>query len=138
MKKCFSCFLITLTSFISASSQNPLIMDQFTADPSARVFEGKVYLYPSHDIPCGKGQGFIGFCMADYHVFSSENLTDWMDHGIIISQNQVPWVDSTSYSLWAPDCIYKDGKYYFYFPARARGRSPFMSQTIGVAVSDKP
>jgi len=124
--------------FMNLSAQNPFIMNQFTADPSARVFEGRVYVYPSHDIPCGKGQGFIGFCMADYHVFSSDNLTDWKDHGVILSQDRVPWVDSTSYSMWAPDCIFKDGTYYFYFPARAKGRSPFRSQTIGVAVSDKP
>src|SRR4030042_7115936 len=106
----------------STFAQNPFIMDQFPADPSARVFEGRVYVYPSHDISCGKGQGMIGFCMADYHVFSSDNLTDWMDHGVIVSQNKVEWVDSTSYSMWAPDCIEKDGKYYFYFPARRRGK----------------
>ena len=55
--------------------------------------------------------------MEDYHVFSSENLTDWTDHGVIVSQNKVKWVDSTSYSMWAPDCICKNGKYYMYFPA---------------------
>ena len=65
-------------------AQNPLIMDQFTADPTARVFEGKIYVYPSHDIPAGPGKGRAGwFCMEDYHVFSSENLTDWKDHGVI-------------------------------------------------------
>jgi hypothetical protein len=119
-------------------AQNPLIMDQFTADPSARVFEGKVYIYPSHDIPCQAGQGFIGFCMKDYHVFSSENLTDWEDHGVIISQEKVEWVDSTTYSLWAPDCIYRDGRYYFYFPAWIKDTSAGRGMFIGVATSDKP
>src|SRR6478736_8109929 len=70
-----------------AKSQNPFILDQFTADPSARVFNDRVYVYPSHDIPCSKGKGRIGwFCMEDYHVFSSNNLTDWTDHGMIVQQ----------------------------------------------------
>ena len=61
--------------------------------------------------------------MEDYHVFSSENLTDWTDHGVIVSQNKVNWVDSTSYSMWAPDCIYRNGKYYFYFPSNTNRHS---------------
>jgi hypothetical protein len=76
--------------------------------------------------------------MKDYHVFSSENLTDWEDHGVIISQESVPWVDSTSYSMWAPDCICKNGKYYFYFPAIARDKSDRRGMRIGVAISDTP
>jgi hypothetical protein len=120
-----------------ASAQNPIILDQFTADPSARVFEGRVYVYPSHDIPREPGTGKAWFRMSDYHVFSSENLTDWKDHGVIVSQEQVPWVDATTYSMWAPDCIYKDGRYYFYFPAIAKDTA-VRGMKIGVAISDKP
>jgi len=120
-------------------AQNPIISDQFTADPSARVFEGKVYVYPSHDILAVEGKGRIGwFCMEDYHVFSSDNLTDWTDHGVIVSQDKVPWVNSKSYALWAPDCIYRNGKYYFYFPAPAKDTTLGRGFSIGVAVSDKP
>jgi hypothetical protein len=118
-------------------AQNPLIMDQFTADPTARVFEGKIYVYPSHDIPARPGKGRAGwFVMEDYHVFSSENLTDWTDHGVIVSQNKVDWVDSTMYNMWAPDCIYRNGKYYFYFPAGAKDKT--RRGGIGVAIADKP
>ncbi len=129
-----------LTGLLPATAvlaTNPLIMDQFTADPSARVFEGQVYVYPSHDIIAVPGKGRPGwFCMADYHVFSSRNLTDWTDHGVIVSQDEVPWVRPDSYSLWAPDCVGRNGKYYFYFPALARtGRFGFR---IGVAVADQP
>jgi len=130
-------FLLPLNSNI-VLAQNPLILDQFTADPSARVFDGKVYLYPSHDIPCKEGQGIIGFCMADYHVFSSDNLTDWIDHGVIVSQNKVEWADSTKYAMWAPDCIYRDGKYYFYFPAITGERSSVKGMAVGVATSNTP
>jgi hypothetical protein len=129
---------LSIGAFFSVNNtfaQNPLIMDQFTADPTARVFEGRIYVYPSHDILAYPGKGRAGwFCMEDYHVFSSENLTDWKDHGVILSQNNVDWVDSTSYSMWAPDCVLKNGKYYFYFPATSKERG----RRIGVAVSDRP
>ncbi len=137
----FGFYQFVLVAFIifiakNSFSQNPIIMDQFTADPSARVFEGKVYVYPSHDILANEERGRVGwFCMEDYHVFSSDNLSDWTDHGVIVSQNKVNWVDSTSYSMWAPDCIAKNGKYYFYFPSKPKTGRFF---SIGVAVADKP
>jgi hypothetical protein len=120
----------------AASATNPLIMDQFTADPTARVFEGKLYIYPSHDIKAppgykGKPNWFV---MEDYHVFSSENLTDWKDHGVIVTQQAVEWVDPNAYAMWAPDAVFKDGKYYFYFPAIAKTGG----FRIGVAIGDKP
>ena len=116
-------------------AQNPIIRDQFTADPTARVFNNKVYLYPSHDIVPPAGQRQDWFCMEDYHVFSSENLTDWTDHGVIVTQNKVPWVRPDSYSMWAPDCVERNGKYYFYFPSAPKDGRGF---GIGVAVADRP
>jgi len=131
-------FLLIVSLMNNAIAQNPVIRDQFTADPSARVFNGKVYVYPSHDILAGEGRGRPGwFCMEDYHVFSSSNLTDWTDHGVIVSQNNVNWVDSTTFSMWAPDCIARNGKYYFYFPANVKG-SVGRGFGIGVAVADNP
>ena len=73
--------------------------------------------------------------MEDYHVFSSENLTDWTDHGVIVTQNKVPWVRPDSYSMWAPDCVERNGKYYFYFPSAPKNGMGF---GIGVAVADRP
>ncbi len=133
-------YLFILSFFSSYTlAQNPIITNQFTADPSARVFEGRVYLYPSHDILAVEGKGRVGwFCMEDYHVFSSANLTNWTDHGVIVSQNKVPWVNSKSYAMWAPDCINKNGKYYFYFPAPAKDTTYGKGFAIGVAISDKP
>jgi hypothetical protein len=135
-------FLIIFSMLFSAlgiiTAQNPFITNQFTADPTARVFNGRVYVYPSHDIPAAPGRGRANwFVMEDYHVFSSSNLTDWTDHGVIVSQNKVNWVDSTSFSMWAPDCIERNGKYYFYFPSNQK---PVYGKgfTVGVAVSDNP
>ena len=128
-------FVSLLALPLLAQAQNPVIRDQFAADPTARVFNDKVYLYPSHDIFPPEGQRQDWFCMEDYHVFSSENLTDWTDHGVIVTQNKVPWVKPDSYSMWAPDCIERNGKYYFYFPSAPKDGRGF---GIGVAISDSP
>src|SRR5664280_2440701 len=133
-------YIIALMALFTgnAAGQNPIIHDQFTADPTARVFDGKVYVYPSHDIIGSEGRGRKDwFVMEDYHVFSSANLTDWTDHGVIVSQNKVNWVDSTTFSMWAPDCIARNGKYYFYFPANVKA-SFGRGFGIGVAVADNP
>lgn len=126
-------------AFLAATcawSQNPVIRDQFTADPTARVFNGKMYLFPSHDIPAPESfPRKDWFCMADYHVFSSSNLTDWTDHGVIVTQEKVEWVNPASFSMWAPDCIERNGKYYFYFPANVKTGRGF---GIGVAIADTP
>ena len=130
--KQFSCSSLILAAFVLfitnlALAQNPLVYEQFTADPTARVFEGKIYVYPSHDMATRPGTWFR---MEDYHVYSSENLTDWTDHGVILDQTQVPWLNGRKpYNMWAPDCAYKNGKYYFYFPTGGG---------IGVAIADKP
>ena len=127
----------TLLLSISAFSQNPVIRNQFTADPTARVFNGKVYLFPSHDIISPMEPEREWFSMEDYHVFSSENLVDWEDHGVIITQNKIPWVREDSYAMWAPDAIEKDGNYYFYFPAAAKPEYGGGSM-IGVAIAEQP
>jgi len=97
------------------------ILPDFQADPTARVFDGRVYLYPSHDLA-----GSTGWDMLDWHVFSSGDLKHWQDHGVILAVKELTWAKGHA---WAPDCIERDGKYFFYFPADER---------IGVAVSDRP
>ncbi len=137
MKKACALFSILLV-INCAVAQNPLIRNMYSADPSARVFGDSVYVFPSHDILATPGHGRIGwFCMEDYHVFSSQNLTEWQDNGIVVSQTTVPWAKHDAYSMWAPDCIDKDGKYYFYFPATADSVYG-KGFAIGVAVADKP
>lgn len=144
MKIYIAKFLTTATLMAAlhynAMAQNPIVRNQFSADPSARVFGDKVYVFPSHDLLATEGKGRPGwFCMEDYHVFSSSNLTDWTDHGLIITQNKVPWVRPDSYSMWAPDCIERNGKYYFYFPAAPKDTITYgKGFRIGVAVANKP
>jgi beta-xylosidase len=111
-----------------------LVTDNYTADPSAHVFEGKIYIYPSHDIDTGVADSNDGshYDMKDYRVYS---ITDFnspvIDHGSVLKLEDIPWA---SRQLWAPDAAYKNGKYYFYFPAKDKDGL----FRIGVATSDKP
>jgi len=122
MKKQIFMFLI-LSQFLTVSmGQNPFITHLYTADPSARVFNDTLYVYPSHDQDTA-----TWFNMVDYHVFSTTNLKTWKDHGVALSLNDLSWAKKYA---WAPDCIAKNGKYYFYFPTD--------KFHIGVAVGDRP
>ncbi|MEP6746961.1 MAG: glycoside hydrolase family 43 protein [Bacteroidota bacterium] len=112
----------------------PLVRHMYTADPSAHVFDGKIYIYPSHDIDAGVPFDDLGshFAMEDYHVFSMDNPGAAVtDNGVALHINDIPWAEK---QLWAPDAAYKNGKYYLYFPAK---RADGIFQ-IGVAVSNSP
>ncbi|KAI0551776.1 glycoside hydrolase family 43 protein [Xylaria curta] len=114
----------------------PLITHLYTADPSAHVFEDKIYIYPSHDRESSVPFNDNGdhFDMFDYHVFSTSTLSppySVTDHGIVLRVSDIPWA---SKQLWAPDAAFKNGKYYLYFPARDK-EGIFR---IGVAVGDTP
>ncbi|HVU34372.1 MAG TPA: glycoside hydrolase family 43 protein [Opitutaceae bacterium] len=115
-------------------SDAPLITHLYTADPSAHAFEGKIYLYPSHDRDSGIPDNDNGdqYDMVDYHVFSMETVCGPVtDHGVVLALKDVPWA---SKQLWAPDAAHKNGRYYLYFPARDQA-GVFR---IGVAISDRP
>lgn len=112
----------------------PLVTHLFTADPSAHVFNGKIYIYPSHDIDAGIPFNDNGdhFGMEDYHVFSMDSVEgEVVDHGVALHIKDVFWAER---QLWAPDAAYKNGKYYLYFPAK----TPEGIFRIGVAISDSP
>ncbi|MBL0736721.1 glycoside hydrolase family 43 protein [Flavobacterium sp. GN10] len=112
----------------------PLVSHMYTADPSAHVFNGKIYIYPSHDIDAGIPFNDNGdhFGMEDYHVFSMEDISsEVVDNGVALHVNDVAWAEK---QMWAPDAAHKNGKYYLYFPAK-RANGIFQ---IGVAISDSP
>lgn len=108
--------------------------DFYMADPSAHVFDGKIYIYPSHDVDAGIPENDNGdhFDMRDYHVFSMEDIDgEIVDHGEVLSVKTIPWAGR---QLWDSDVAYKDGKYYLYFSLKDKN-DVFH---IGVAVSEKP
>ncbi len=114
---------------------SPLVKHIYTADPSAHAFDGKVYIYPSHDIDAGLPEDDFGghFGMEDYHILSMNSPTDKKatDHGVALHVKNVKWADK---QFWAPDAAHKDGTYYLYFPAKAKDGAFY----IGVATSKKP
>jgi hypothetical protein len=99
------------------------------------IFEGKLYIYPSHDRESGIPENDNGdhFDMNDYHVFSTSDIeTEPLhDHGVVLKVSDIPWAGR---QLWDCDVAFKKGKYYMYYPLK--------DQTdifrLGVAVSDKP
>ena len=112
----------------------PLVKHIYTADPSAHVFNGKIYIYPSHDIDAGDAFDDLGshFAMEDYHVLSMDTPnSEAVDNGMALHVNNVPWAHK---QMWAPDAAEKDGSYYLYFPAK--GHDGIFR--IGVAVSNDP
>lgn len=114
-------------------AQAPLVTHMYTADPSAHVFNGKIYVYPSHDIATDKpNTNGDHFDMRDYRVLSMDSIGGAVtDHGVALDLKDIPWAER---QLWAPDAIYKNGKYYLYFPAKDK-EGIFR---IGVAVSKSP
>ena len=112
----------------------PLVTDIYTADPSAHVFENKLYIYPSHDWEAGIPENDLGdhFGMVDYHVLSMDQIGGPVtDHGVALDIKNIPWAGR---QLWAPDAAYKNGTYYLYFPAKDKD-DVFH---IGVATSTNP
>jgi hypothetical protein len=119
---------------LQGAISQPLLSHIYTADPSAHVFDGTIYIYPSHDIDAGIAFNDNGdhFAMEDYHVLSMPGPDGPVrDHGVALHVNAVPWA---ARQMWAPDAACKDGVYYLYFPAK-RADGVFQ---IGVATSSHP
>ncbi len=103
--------------------QNPVITVRYSADPSARVFNDTLYIYPSHDRDNARW-----WDMEDYYVYYTTDMNTFHDAGLVFEPlKQTTWAKRY---CWAPDCVEKNGKYYLYFPTD--------QDHIGVAVGDSP
>jgi len=112
-----------------------LVPNDYMADPAVHVFNGRLYIYPSHDIESGVGENDSGdhFNMKDYHVFSTDDVENGpvTDHGVVLDVKDIPWAGR---QLWDSDAAFKNGKYYLYFPLKDKNDI----FRIGVAVADRP
>ncbi len=139
-----NCLIATFSIIVAAAGQSicqkmpekikPLIEGLYTADPSAHVFNGKIYIYPSHDVEADVPQDDEGghFQMRDYHVFSMDKIGGKVtDHGVALDVKDVAWANK---QMWAPDAAYKNGSYFLYFPAKDK-EGVFR---VGVATSKSP
>ncbi|WP_286753596.1 MULTISPECIES: glycoside hydrolase family 43 protein [Sphingobacterium] len=116
------------------SKSRYLYSEDYMADPSAHVFENKIYIYPSHDRESGIPENDNGdhFDMQDYHVFSLEDINaDIVNHGKVLDVKDIPWAGR---QLWDSDVTEKDGKYYMYFSMKDRNDI----FKLGVAVASHP
>ncbi|KAB7644091.1 glycoside hydrolase family 43 protein [Polymorphobacter fuscus] len=112
----------------------PLVSEIYTADPSGHVFDGKLYIYPSHDIDGPTAEDDLGahFEMRDYRVLRVDTPGGKTVIGpVALDVKDVPWADR---QMWAPDAAFKDGTYYLYFPAKDKAGA----FRIGIATSKDP
>ena len=111
----------------SVTCQNPIVQTMYTADPAPMVYNDRLYLYTSHD-----EDNATWFAMNNWKLYSTVDMVNWTDHGVVMSYTDLDWASGDA---WAPQCIERNGKFYFYVPvtARANGRP-----AIGVAVCDSP
>ena len=145
IKQKITAFALMLLALLSVNAQEkgtlkkkpisqPLVTHIYTADPSAHVFNGKIYVYPSHDFEAGIKEDDLGshFAMKDYHILSMDSIGGKVtDNGIALDIKDVPWAGR---QMWAPDAAFKNGVYYLYFPAKDKN-DVFH---IGVATSKTP
>lgn len=119
--------IISLISLIGMRcfADNPIIQTKFTADPGPMVYNDTVFLYTSHD-----EDDATGFKMKNWMLYTSTDMVNWTDHGIIASLNDFKWIKNVDNGAWAPQCVERNGKFYFYCPMHGNG--------IGVLVGDSP
>ncbi|MBO9683196.1 MAG: family 43 glycosylhydrolase [Flavisolibacter sp.] len=118
-------FAVSFLGF-TAKAQNPIVQTIYTADPAPMVHNDTVWLYTGHD-----EDKSTWFTMKEWRCYSSTDMVNWRDHGAPLSLKTFSWAEKDA---WAGQCIYRNGKFYFYVPVHAKG----LGMSIGVAVSDRP
>ncbi|MDR1681962.1 MAG: family 43 glycosylhydrolase [Candidatus Symbiothrix sp.] len=133
----FLAMFFALGAYAQQLAENPFIRTYpngdtlYTADPSAHVWaDGRLYVYASQDIVPPRGCDL----MDRYHVFSTDDMIRWKDHGQILEARNLSWGRTGGGFMWAPDCVYKDGTYYLYFPHKDDSNT----WRTGVATSAEP
>ena len=118
---------VAMTGALAASAENPIVQTCFTTDPAPMVYDGTLYLYTGHD-----EDGADFFWMQEWRVYSTNDMVNWTDHGSPLAIEDFSWGDDRA---WAPQCVERNGKFYFYVPLHSRLSG---GMAIGVAVGDSP
>jgi hypothetical protein len=118
---------LVLLNALEGFADNPIVQTNFTADPAPMVYNGKVYLYTSHDDDVTYNNFYT---MRDYCCYSSTDMVNWTDHGVVASLANFKWANNANNGAWAPQCVERNGKFYLYVPLNGVG--------LGVYVSDSP
>ncbi len=145
MKHALLCGALALTAACSAPTEpkntfvfegNPLIRDNFTADPAPMVHDGKLYLYVGHDVytpEMDEAKDHRMFNIVDWLCYSTEDMKTWEAHGTVLAPTDFAWATGEA---WASQVIEKGGKFYYYVTAQSA--EPVVGKAVGVAVSDSP
>ena len=118
---CSGCGLLNC---LNVNAQRPIIQTKYTADPAPMVYNDTVFLYTTHD-----EDGAEGFKMQDWLLYTSTDMVNWTDHGVVASLKSFDWVKRDN-GAWAEQVVERNGKFYMYCPIHGNG--------IGVLVSDSP
>jgi arabinoxylan arabinofuranohydrolase len=124
-KICTIGFFITGTLPYAGVAQNPVIQTKYTADPAPLVYNDTVFLYTGHD-----EDDAFGFKMQNWLLYTSTDMVNWTDHGVVASLKDFKWVPYDN-GAWAPQCVRRNNKFYMYCPMPS-------AIGIGVLVSDSP
>lgn len=118
---CGGCALL---NSLNVNAQRPIIQTKYTADPAPMVYNDTVFLYTTHD-----EEDAEGFKMQDWLLYTSTDMVNWTDHGVVASLKSFDWVKRDN-GAWAEQVVERNGKFYMYCPIHGNG--------IGVLVSDSP
>lgn len=118
---------LALACSLAAAAINPVVQTNFTTDPAPMVHNDTLYVYTGHD-----EDGADFFWMQEWRVYSTTDMVNWTDHGSPLAIEDFEWADDRA---WAPQCIERDGKFYFYVPLHSKLTN---AMAIGVAVGDTP
>lgn len=118
---CGGCALL---NSLNVNAQRPIIQTKYTADPAPMVYNDTVFLYTTHDEDDAEG-----FKMQDWLLYTSTDMVNWTDHGVVASLKSFDWVKRDN-GAWAEQVVERNGKFYMYCPIHGNG--------IGVLVSDSP
>ncbi|MBT2620018.1 glycoside hydrolase family 43 protein [Chryseobacterium sp. ISL-6] len=125
IKLIISSLLTGYTGLVTA--QNPIAQTAYTADPAPMVYNDRLYVYTTHD-----EDDSTWFTMNNWKVFSTNDMVNWTDHGVILSYNDFDWAKRDA---WAAQCIERNGKFFMYVPMISKTNN---KGAIGVAVADNP
>lgn len=91
---------------VAVGAQNPIIQTKYTADPAPMVYNDTIFLYTTHDEDDAKG-----FKMLDWLLYTSTDMVNWTDRGVVASLKSFDWVTRDN-GAWAEQCIERNGKFY--------------------------
>jgi len=101
-------------------------MPGWYADPEARIFEGRYWIYPTWSAPYEE--------QTHFDAFYSEDLANWTKAERILTMADIAWAHR---AMWAPSPVERGGRYYYYFAANDIQSNDELGG-IGVAVADRP